>query len=105
MSDFLLIHAGVTPRDLAGIDYEGDLADARGIARAITDVFARTAANWDGETPFSLLPLYRPGSYQTRLSGWAPGGVGLFVATITTSPLPSRIVCPLLAFVAFRLHT
>ena len=63
--DLLLIHAGVTPRDLETIDYEGDFADARGIADAITDVFARTAANWDGETPFSLLPLYRPGSYQT----------------------------------------
>ena len=61
--DFLLIHAGVTPRDLAGIDYEGDPADARAVADAITSVFSNAAAAWDGETPFSLLPLYRPGSY------------------------------------------
>jgi len=61
--DFLLIHAGVTPRDLEGIDYEGDLADARAIAEAIARVFSTAAVNWDGETPFSLLPLYRPGSY------------------------------------------
>src|SRR5205823_5186541 len=62
--DLLLVHAGITPEDLAGIDYAGDPADAFGIERALQDVFEGAAGAWDGETPFSLAPLYRPGSYE-----------------------------------------
>ena len=61
--DFLLIHAGVTPEDLDGIDYAGDPADAVAIAGAIQDTFEDAIVAWDGEEPFSLAPLYRPGSY------------------------------------------
>ncbi len=61
--DLLLIHAAVTPEDLKGIDFAGDPADAFAIERALQEVFTGEASVWDGETPFSLAPLYRPGSY------------------------------------------
>jgi hypothetical protein len=62
--DLLLVHAGVTPEDLAAIDYAGDPAEAFGIERALASVFTQAAGAWDGETPLSLAPLYRPGSYE-----------------------------------------
>ncbi len=61
--DLLLIHAGVTPEDLAGIDYAGDPAHAPDVARALQRVFDDAVAAWDGATPWTLAPLYRPGSY------------------------------------------
>jgi hypothetical protein len=61
--DLLLIHAGVTPEDLEGIAYAGDPADAVAIERAIQDAFEDAVVAWDGEEPFGLPPLYRPGSY------------------------------------------
>jgi hypothetical protein len=61
--DFLLIHAGVTPEDLARIDYGGGLADAPAIAAAIGRTFAESIEGWDGEEPWSFAPLYRTGSY------------------------------------------
>ena len=64
--DLLLIHAGLTPDDLDAIGYpQGDArADAVGLERALSERFDAEVAAWDGVTPFSLAPLYRPGSYE-----------------------------------------
>ena len=61
--DLLLIHAGVTPEDLDAIAYADDPADALAIERAVGGIFTQAAGAWDGETPLTLAPLYRPGSY------------------------------------------
>jgi hypothetical protein len=61
--DLLLIHAGVTPDDLDAIEYADDPADAFAIERTVEGIFTQAAGAWNGETPFTLAPLYRPGSY------------------------------------------
>ena len=61
--DFLLIHAGVTPEDLEAAAFDGDPAHAGQVANFIQGAFSDAIAAWDGETPFGLPPLYRPGSY------------------------------------------
>ena len=61
--DFLLIHAAVTPEDLALVDYAGDAADAQAIATTIQEAFDDAAMAWDGEDAFGIPHLYRPGSY------------------------------------------
>ena len=64
--DLLLIHAGITPDDLDAIGYPAGAmrADAPELARALGDRFDAAIAAWDGASPFTLAPLYRPGSYE-----------------------------------------
>jgi hypothetical protein len=62
--DLLIVHAAVTPDDLSALgEPEPAPGDARAMAAAVQRAFDDAVDAWDGERPFAVPPLYRPGSF------------------------------------------